>query len=198
MQQDLGDFFYSKVLNAVRIIEEARVLFGEIALSYNGGKDCTVLLEIIEYFSIDIPVVVFSEPNTFLEIIHFAKERLKKSRVRHFYLSDNIGLELKYLVANGVKGVVLGQRSLDPARPTGYYEQSTPGWEDYVRIFPIFNWTYQDIWYFIDYTNTQYCSLYSQGYTSIGSIYTTIPNPKLLGRHARELLNEHDERLGRI
>ena len=127
MEQALGSFFYSKVLPAVQIILQAKQIYGEIVLSYNGGKDCTILLELIEYFGIDIPVIVFSESNTFPEIIHFTNERLRNSRVRFQYLTSDIKLEMAYLVANGVKGVVLGQRMLDPAKPATYFQQSTPG-----------------------------------------------------------------------
>ena len=198
MEQALGQFFYDKVLPALNIIYQSQEIFGDIILSYNGGKDCTIILEIIEYFHIDIPVVVFEEPDTFPELIRFTSDRLRRSPARHYYVSPNYKLEMQYLVANGVKGVLLGQRTLDPASPRCHFERSSPGWPDYMRIFPILNWTYHDIWYFLDYTQSQYCELYANGYTSIGSVHNTLPNPKLQGRHARELISEFDERLGRI
>ena len=127
MEQALGAFFYDKVLPAANAIKQGQAIFGDIVLSYNGGKDCTVLLEIIEYFGIDIPVVVFHEPDTFPELLHFTKERLQKSFLRKCFLSSDIQKEMSYLVSCGVKGVVLGERIDDPAHPNSYFQMSTPG-----------------------------------------------------------------------
>lgn len=77
------------------------------------------------------------------------------------------------------------------------------GWPKFLRIHPILNWSYDDIWEYIDYYQIPYCSLYDRGYTSIGSISRTIPNPKLLKAdgsygYARELHDEAFERSGRL
>ncbi len=79
---------------------------------------------------------------------------------------------------------------------------SDNGWPKFIRINPILNWSYGNIWDYIDYYKINYCQLYNYGYTSLGSQSKTLPNPKLQsidGRylHARLLKSAIDERLGR-
>lgn len=77
------------------------------------------------------------------------------------------------------------------------------GWPKFIRINPILNWSYSLIWEYIDKNYIEYCSLYREGYTSLGSLSRTKPNPKLLSEkgvflHARALNDGSYERLGRI
>ncbi|KAL6987353.1 FAD synthase [Sarracenia purpurea var. burkii] len=48
-----------------------------------------------------------------------------------------------------------------------------------MRVNPILDWSYRDVWAFLLTCKVQYCSLYGQGYTSIGSIHDTVPNALL-------------------
>lgn len=81
---------------------------------------------------------------------------------------------------------------------------SDNGWPKFIRINPILNWDYSDIWKYLDDYNIPYCILYKKGYTSLGSVSKTLPNPKLKNDnengylHARFLLDSKFERLGRI
>jgi FAD synthetase len=196
--ENLGNFFYSKVLPAAQIIKTCQFLYGNIILAFNGGKDCTVLLEIAEYFNIDIPIIIFEEPDTFKTLTKFTLDRVLRSPLKKKFLSPDIKVEIGFLVKSGVKGVVLGERFLDPGKPTSFISDSSEGWGDYKIINPIFNWTYSDVWFFLDHIGAQYCELYNFGYTSIGSEIKTKPNPELRGRHARELMNPLHERIGRL
>ena len=74
-----------------------------------------------------------------------------------------------------------------------------------MRINPILYWSYNDIWKFLLKYNLQYCCLYDQGYTSLGDIQTTIPNPLLYDRHLFKFKSAHKlnkyqnaERFGRL
>ncbi|KAG0674281.1 hypothetical protein C6P40_001188 [Pichia californica] len=90
-----------------------------------------------------------------------------------------------------VKAIIVGIRRTDPYGSTLNLEQRTDthrGWPDFMRINPILEWHTSEIWYFIkwlerDSSNTNfnidYCSLYNDGYTSLGGCDNTVRNPQL-------------------
>lgn len=75
-----------------------------------------------------------------------------------------------------------------------------------MRIHPVIDWHYAEIWTFIREMEVPYCPLYDMGYTSLGGTTDTHPNPALAvkddpggGRYrpAFELVEDEAERLGR-
>jgi FAD synthetase len=72
-----------------------------------------------------------------------------------------------------------------------------------MRINPLLEWSCKDIWQYLLENHVPYCSLYDIGYTSIGNMKNTAPNPHLMNddqltfRPAYQLENDEFERAGR-
>lgn len=99
---------------------------------------------------------------------------------------------LTFLEANPhVKAIIVGIRRTDPYGAQLKLQQKTDtnrGWPDFMRINPILEWHTNEIWYFLkwmeyksakSYFPITYCSLYDQGYTSLGGCDNTVRNPQL-------------------
>lgn len=123
---------------------------------------------------------------------------------------------LTYLNYNTlIKAIIVGIRHTDPYGSTLKLEQKTDtdrGWPDFMRINPILNWHTSEIWYFIKWLQLKsydsdfvitYCSLYDDGYTSLGGCDSTVRNPRLKRNDssfwpAWWILDDDIERLSRV
>jgi len=75
---------------------------------------------------------------------------------------------------------VLGTRKNDPnAGSQGIYAPSSHYMPPFLRVNPILDWTYGNVWYFLRLFNLPYCCLYDEGYTSLGTVKDTLPCPAL-------------------
>lgn len=173
----------------------------EVAFSFNGGKDSTVLLHLLRagYYlhkkeringeddptqnerKFPIRTIYFESPSVFPEINSFTYEtattyNLQLDIIRQDFKSGLEGL----LKATPIRAIFLGVRIGDP---TGVgqeqFSPSSPGWPPFMRVNPILDWSYRDVWAFLLNSKVPYCNLYDQGYTSIGSLYDTVPNALL-------------------
>ncbi|XP_028775235.1 FAD synthase [Neltuma alba] len=189
----------TKYNNATYIIQRALALYSieEVAFSFNGGKDSTVLLHLLRagYFlhkrgqngangdlrDFPIRTIYFESPCAFPEINSFTYDTaatygLQLDIIR---LDFKSGLEA-LLKDKPIKAIFLGVRIGDPtAVGQEQFSPSSPGWPAFMRVNPILDWSYRDVWAFLLNCKVKYCSLYDQGYTSIGSIYDTVPNALL-------------------
>jgi FAD synthetase len=59
--------------------------------------------------------------------------------------------------------ILMGMRRTDPGcKEAGFFDPSSSSWPPFMRVFPIINWNYQDIWTFLIHFKLKYCSLYDQ------------------------------------
>ncbi|KGN58989.1 FAD synthase [Cucumis sativus] len=189
----------TKYNNAIYVVKRALALYSteEVAFSFNGGKDSTVLLHILraafflhkeeEGCSVDglkefpIRTIYFESPSAFPEINSFTYDMA----TNYGLLMDIIRTDFKsglesLLKSRPIRAIFLGVRIGDPtAVGQEQFSPSSPGWPPFMRVNPILDWSYRDVWAFLLTCKVQYCSLYDHGYTSIGSIHDTLPNALL-------------------
>ncbi|CAO2839494.1 unnamed protein product [Amaranthus hypochondriacus] len=221
----------TKYNNAVYVIQRALALYNieEVAFSFNGGKDSTVLLHLLragyhlhkeeqessngnvahDQCKFPIRTIYFESPCAFPEINSFtydtaAAYKLQLDIIREDFKSGLEGL----LKTKPIRSIFLGVRIGDPtAVGQEQFSPSSRGWPPFMRVNPILDWSYRDVWAFLLTSKVPYCSLYDQGYTSIGSIYDTVPNKLLFVsnpsggevkyRPAHMLADGRSERAGR-
>ena len=85
-----------------------------------------------------------------------------------------------------------------------HFSPTTPGWPPMMRVSPALRWDYAAVWTFLRGCNLPFCSLYADGFTSLGVRATSRPNPALARggagagfRPAWELSDGEQERAGR-
>ncbi|PKA65417.1 FAD synthetase [Apostasia shenzhenica] len=195
-----------KYQNATYVIRRSFSLyeFQQVAFSFNGGKDSTVLLHLLRagYYlytketgsfkddmdsqsKCPIRTIYFESPSAFPEINSFTYDTATVYELQLEIIRSDFKTGLEALLQEKpTKAIFLGTRIGDP-NAIGQ-EQFTPssfGWPPFMRVNPILDWSYRDVWAFILTCKVPYCCLYDKGYTSIGSIYDTEPNALLRVPH---------------
>eukprot|EP01147_Barroeca_monosierra_P000592 gene592-3906_t len=186
--------------DAIRAIQTTVSLFGfdRVGLSFNGGKDSTVLLHLVMLaFPEDyrkFTFVYFKQQNEFPEVLKFIQRCDKQYDLSLRYLESSFKEELAQLLdKTHIKAIFLGTRRGDPKSSSlCTFTPSDPGWPVFMRVMPILDWSYAQIWQFLK--DKPYCVLYDEN---------TRPNPLLLQDDdtylpACMLENELHERSGRI
>ena len=114
-----------------------------------------------------------------------------------------------------IRAIFVGTRRTDPhgAKLTPF-DLTDHGWPSFMRVHPVLEWHYREVWAFLRKLKVPYCKLYDQGFTSLGGKEDTRPNPVLAiteekekdpggevvleYRPAYELEEDGEERLGRV
>ncbi|EER19529.1 FAD synthetase, putative [Perkinsus marinus ATCC 50983] len=190
----------------------------ELCLAFNGGKDCTVLLHMVDHVfrqkhseGVPLRTLYIADPknDTFEEVESFIEDMQKVYNldIMRVVGGVKVGLERIKEEHPELKAIFMGSRSTDPfCGDLTAFAKTTEGWPEFMRVNPILDWTYSDVWNYLELYGVKYCKLYGHGYTSIGRKSDTIPNPDLAMRdgdgrvyykHARELEDESRERCGR-
>ena len=220
----------ASVVENVRIslgtIETAVQQYGteKLAISFNGGKDCTVLLDLLSRIpgllsSLKVFYINNGNANNnhrsgnsvagdnFPELTAFIESSVRRYGIRNFHEvrehSIKAGLDRIHLVCPSVEAIFLGVRATDPfcarLRP---FQPTDKGWAPLVRVSPILQWSYSNVWSYLRAMHVPYCCLYDAGYTSLGKKSETVQNPLLLKSPgvyypAHMLKDESAERRGR-
>jgi len=123
----------------------------------------------------------FDNPDDFPQLVAFTKEMNAKYNLgMRIYETDFLTGLKQLLKETNVQGIFLGTRRGDPnAAGQETYSPSSEGWPVFMRINPIIEWTYHDVWEFLKLCKLPYCHLYDEGYTSLGSVHKTLPNAAL-------------------
>ncbi|RAL65736.1 hypothetical protein DID88_005404 [Monilinia fructigena] len=188
-----------------------RYSLDEISFSYNGGKDCLVLLILLlaalsnHQSSTGTPSTTSISPlqihhplqptplppQTPLRLYRLPLTPSPKSTIfvatssAHYHLSlSRYASPMKEAFAQylhehkHIKAILVGTRRTDPhGADLTHFDMTDGGWPRFMRVHPVIDWHYREIWGFIRHLQIPYCLLYDQGYTSLGGTTDTHPNP---------------------
>lgn len=191
-----------KVIQSLKVLEEAIETYQEeLWFSFNSGKDNTacffmtaaILYRKSGYKAIDfkIKALNFEEEDPFPECESYMDDLKRNFRMEVMTLKNSENLTkskfmkagmIKLVQENKLRAVIMGSRKTDPycGSLTHFSKSSTDdGWPPFIRVLPIIDWDFKEIWKFFADCKVPYCVLYDKGYTYLGDRQDSVPNPVL-------------------
>jgi len=173
----------TKFRHSFNVLEQclARYTPNQIAVAFNGGKDCTVVLH---QYSLILnkkyshlnnkpalrAIFIHNKPQ-FDDVLEFVDECVKYYEIDLIQIDGRIIDALNQLKIShpDIQCIIMGTRLTDPyASSLNDFTVTDPTWPEYMRCNPILNYSYQNIWAFLRQFKVPYCQMYDQGFTSLG------------------------------
>lgn len=181
-----------KIRLSREVLEEALARFeGAIALAWTGGKDSTTILHLLREIGggrVPIPVLNIDTSVKFPEIYAF-RDRLAREWELNLIIARNeeairtiriaadqeecctllkTQVIARAIADHGWQALITGMRwDEQPDRRQEAYFAPRPS-PEHVRVHPILHFTELDIWAYQKTHDVPFCSLYRQGYRSLG------------------------------
>mmetsp|Transcript_9341 Transcript_9341/g.27210 ORF Transcript_9341/g.27210 Transcript_9341/m.27210 type:complete len:653 (+) Transcript_9341:73-2031(+) len=187
------------VKEALTVLGDAIRLYGPASVfgSFNGGKDAVVIFHLLRAAlaahnaatgsRVKPQLIYFHHEKEFPEVEAFVEDAVTKAEAQLFTydlgIVDGLRAHLNAQRDAGMAGVfafVLGTRMGDPnSKGQTAFAPSSAWMPPFMRVNPVLSWDYGLVWKFLRDFELPYCSLYDRGYTSLGTVEDTEPNPAL-------------------
>ncbi|KAK3913867.1 FAD synthase [Frankliniella fusca] len=169
--------FRTALGDALRVLDDCcdRYPPDQVVLCFNGGKDATVLLHLAcavirhrhpEYAARPLHAFWVHSADPFPEVVAFVARMVEQYNLDLQELPGpiKVGLE-KYLCDKPqIKAALIGVRRTDPySSKLSAFQETDEGWPPVMRVSPLLDWRYADVWTFLRGLRLPYCSLYDQG-----------------------------------
>lgn len=208
-----------KVNGALDTLDAAYRLYGpkRLVVAFNGGKDATVVLHLSRASmanwirgrsSLCRLTCLYLSPGDgrreFAGLLKFVTETVHRYDLDMHEVAGGFKCAIQtFSEGRDLLAFVMGTRRIDPHGDTlEQFSPSSADWPPFMRVNPILEWEYDDVWNFLRTYHIPYCPLYDAGYTSIGCVEDTSRNEALrVGeryRAAWELEDGMLERAGRL
>jgi FAD synthetase len=184
----------SKISHTLSTFEETyrRYGFGEVCVAFNGGKDCTAMLDLLhsylahkghDFSRQKLQALYVTSAAQFPEVERFVEEAvarysLEPVRISGVGIRDALGrLKLSH---PQFRAVMMGTRRTDPfSADLSDFSPTDSSWPEYMRINCLLDWSYMEVWMFLRIMSIDYCPLYDMGYSSLDGMEDTHKNSHL-------------------
>lgn len=158
----------------------------ELSLSYNGGKDCLVLLVLLlaglaKYEkplpkSLQSVYIVSRDP--FPQVNHFVDESIREYGLdlARYAMPMKEAFTLYLEEHKSVRAILVGTRRTDPhGGELTHFDETDHGWPAFMRVHPVIDWHYAEIWA-VCLSLLQTIRVFM---LTVGIVYPTFGNPLL-------------------